>query len=223
MKNTEAEGFHRELFERIPETKRDRLLAVAIEEFSEHGLSDANINHIAKRSGISIGSLYQYFASKDDLYLTVVQYGLSALEEALNPILESKKTALEKIECIIDTIFEKTQQQKSLTRLYNRFTSEGNSELARTLASRLETMTAHAYARLLLQAKKEGSMDKNADEQAFAFCMDNIFLILQFSLSSEYYRDRLELYMGKKIHEEQDRLKNTVMAFIRNALGGKKT
>lgn len=223
MSGTETDGFHRELFERIPEEKRERLLSVAIEEFAEHGLSNANINHIAKRSGISIGSLYQYFASKEDLYLTVVQYGLATLEETLNPILESDQKALDKIECIIDAIVEKTQQKKALTRLYNRFTSEGNSELARTLATRLETITAQAYAALLLQAKEEGSMDKNADEQAFAFYMDNIFLILQFSLSSEYYRDRLELYMGKKIHMEPNRLKSTVMAFIRNALGGKRT
>ena len=99
----------------------------------------------------------------------------------------------------------------------------GNSEVARLVATRLESITAVAYTQLLRQAKAEGSMDKQADEKAFAFCMDSIFLILQFSLSSEYYRDRMKIYMGEDVLSKPGTLIDQVLLFINNALGGRRT
>lgn len=213
--------FHSARFERIDEEKRDRILAIAVDEFADNGLAGGNINRIAQKAGISIGSMYQYFATKEDLYLTVVNLGFEHLEKVLEPILESDLSALEKIRKIVEAIFEKTSGEESLTRLYNRFTTEGNSEVARLVATRIETITARSYARLLRQAKAEGAMDADADEKTFAFCMDSIFLVLQFSLSSEYYRDRMKIYLGEEILSKSGDLMEGVFGFIRNGLGGR--
>ncbi len=216
----ERKEFHSSRFDRIDSSKREKILAIAVEEFAEYGLVGANINRIAKEAGISIGSLYQYFATKEDLYLTVVNLGLEHLEKALTPILESDLSAMDKIRRIIDTIFETSSSEESLTRLYNRFTTEGNSELARMVATRLESISAQAYTKLLRQAKDEGSMEKEADVKAFAFCMDSIFLILQFSLTSEYYRDRMKIYLGEDVLSQSGGLMDQVFRFIQNALRG---
>lgn len=213
--------FHEPRFERISEDKRQKILSIAIEEFAENGFNNTNINVIVEKAGISIGSMYKYFRSKEDLYLTVVNLGLHQLELALNPIMSSKKTFFEKIRLIIDTLFEKTPELKALTRLYNRFTTESNSVLAAKLAGRLEGMAARAYSRLFTQAKREGLVDSKADEKVFAFCMDNIFLIMQFSLSSEYYHDRLKIFLGDDILNRRDFLKKQIYLFIENALTGK--
>jgi len=210
--------FHQPLFERIDGDKRERILAVAVEEFSSFGFANANVNLIASRVGVSVGSLYKYFATKEDLYLTVVNLAFSRLEEALEPILASDMSALAKIRAIIDVLFEKTSEQQSLTRLYNRFTVESGSELTKQLALRLETITSHAYSALMSQARVEGLMDADADERAFAFCMDNVLLGTQFSLASEYYRDRLEIYLGDDIAQRQAFLKDQIFHFVENAL-----
>ncbi len=49
--------FFKESFQKISEEKRQRILDAAIIEFSEHGFDSANINNIAQKSGISVGSL----------------------------------------------------------------------------------------------------------------------------------------------------------------------
>lgn len=212
--------FHQSRFDRISAEKRGRVLNAAINEFSENGLAQANVNRIAELGGISVGSLYKYFESKEDLYLTVVGLGLGELEAALKPILASDLTVMGKIGAILDALFERTPERSALTRLYNRFTTEGNTALAQRLAVDLETISSNAYSALLTQAKAEGLMDAGADERVFAFCLDNIFLTLQFSLSSEYYRDRMEIYLGQDIVERQAFLKAQVMRFIQNALSG---
>jgi len=209
--------FHEPRFKRISEAKQNKILDIAIEEFAENGFTNANINIIAQRAGISIGSMYKYFRSKEDLYLTVVNTGLCQLELALSPILSSEKPFFEKIRLIIDAIFEKTPENETLTRQYNRFTTEGNSELAARLAGQLENLSAQAYSQLVSQAKNEGLVDSRADEKVFAFCMDNIFLTMQFSLSSEYYRNRLKIYLGDDVLKHRDLLKKQIYLFLENA------
>lgn len=226
-----SEAFHQPRFERIADEKRERILSAAVGEFAEYGLANANVNRIAERSGVSIGSLYQYFRTKEDLFLSLVSMGYRNLEEALAPALLSTLDTLGKIRSIISLVLDQNEEQKALTRLYNRFTTEGNSELARELANRMESYTAKAYAALLAQAKAEGLMDPDADERAFAFFMDGIFLTLQFSVSAEYWRDRLDIYLGTAggegdaavVGSDDERraiLAEQAFRFIRNALTG---
>ena len=55
---------------KAPRQERSRvmvetLIDAAAQTIAERGLADTTTNHIAKRAGVSVGSLYQYFATKD--------------------------------------------------------------------------------------------------------------------------------------------------------------
>lgn len=52
---------------------RDRLLGAAAAEFARQGLTAANINHISVAAGLGKGTVYNYFVSKEALFLAVVQ------------------------------------------------------------------------------------------------------------------------------------------------------
>lgn len=60
-------------FFNLPEEKRSRLIELAIDEFAEHDFENASVSRIVARAGIAKGSLYQYFANKEDLYLYLIQ------------------------------------------------------------------------------------------------------------------------------------------------------
>ena len=121
-------GFHTKTFERIQPQKKQSLLDAASQEFADRGFTAANINRIADRAGISVGSIYKYFESKTHLYLEVVNRGLSLIEEALNPIIQSQAPLPEKIDAILDVIFQSGREHPLMNRLYARFTAEGDSE-----------------------------------------------------------------------------------------------
>lgn len=55
-------------FQNLAREKRDRIVALAIEEFSERSFHDASLSRIVARAGIAKGSIYQYFDDKLDLY-----------------------------------------------------------------------------------------------------------------------------------------------------------
>jgi len=52
---------------------RARLLAAAAEEFGRVGLARANVDAISLAAGYAKGTIYNYFASKEELFLTVVE------------------------------------------------------------------------------------------------------------------------------------------------------
>lgn len=56
---------------------RQRLLASAARSFAAHGLHAANINHISEGAGYSKGTVYNYFASKEELFGAVLSAGSS--------------------------------------------------------------------------------------------------------------------------------------------------
>ncbi|MBQ9648262.1 MAG: TetR/AcrR family transcriptional regulator [Oscillospiraceae bacterium] len=56
-------------FFRLPEEKRERLIAAAWEEFSTTRFSAASINRIVRDAQIPRGSFYQYFEDKEDLFI----------------------------------------------------------------------------------------------------------------------------------------------------------
>ena len=60
---------------------RERILRAAMTEFSEHGLSGARIDAIARRAESNMRMLYHYYGSKEDLYLTVLEHVYEDLRE----------------------------------------------------------------------------------------------------------------------------------------------
>jgi len=60
-------------FSKLDPAKKAQIIRVATEEFAERGYERASLNRILVRSGMSKGSLYYYFADKDDLYRTVLK------------------------------------------------------------------------------------------------------------------------------------------------------
>jgi AcrR family transcriptional regulator len=65
----------------LAETRR-RLLQAALEEFCVAGFSNANVNRISEAAGFAKGTIYNYFASKQDLMLALIAE-LSALHLGL--------------------------------------------------------------------------------------------------------------------------------------------
>ena len=72
-------------FHRLPPKQQQAILRAALDEFATHGFSNASLNRIIDAAGISKGSMYYYFDSKEELYAHVARVELSRLFEATGP------------------------------------------------------------------------------------------------------------------------------------------
>jgi len=60
-------------WERRKEARPQELLAAAIDLFVERGFASTRLEDVARRAGVSKGTLYLYFANKEELFKAVVR------------------------------------------------------------------------------------------------------------------------------------------------------
>ncbi len=65
----------KETFFNLKEAKRNRIIKVALAEFSSKPYQKVNVTDIIKESGIARGSFYQYFEGLSDLYEYLIEHG----------------------------------------------------------------------------------------------------------------------------------------------------
>ncbi len=59
--------------ERLKQSKRLKILQVALAHFSKHNFEEVSLREIAAEIGISVGNLYNYFVNKDALFEAVLE------------------------------------------------------------------------------------------------------------------------------------------------------
>jgi AcrR family transcriptional regulator len=59
---------------RRPDARPDELMTAAVEVFGEVGYAQAKLEDVAKRAGVSKGTVYLYFESKDALFRAMVRH-----------------------------------------------------------------------------------------------------------------------------------------------------
>jgi len=206
-----------ERFNRIPEEKRNRILDAAMTAFAANGYVNANTNIIAKEAGISVGSLFQYFENKEDLFRTTVTYGASVLKSTLENIMLGEEDILNKVEKVIRTIQKHSRENGKMIRLYNEMSTQSNSRMMSEVIKELEGMTAGLYSSLIEKAQKELEARTDCDPRMFAFLLDNLFMMLQFSYACDYYRERFKLYVREDIFEQDEFVVEQTLRFIKGA------
>ena len=206
------------VFERISDEKRKRVLESAKTAFARDGFAGTNVNKVAAAADISVGSLYKYFRTKDDLFLAIIEESHVLLETTLNSIFDAEPTFFGRIEAILRAAVFSALGDPDLIRIYLACTTEELSTLAERLSSRIESVSATLYRRMVAEAAAAGEITADSDPAFTAFCLDDIFLAVQFSYASTYYLNRLRQYVGDAAVDDPEILISQVMRFIRRSL-----
>ncbi|MFZ5354492.1 MAG: TetR/AcrR family transcriptional regulator [Bacillota bacterium] len=210
--------FYKSTFEKISEDRRQKILDVAIAEFAANGYNGTNINVITKKAGISTGAMYSYFASKEDLFLTIVDLGYKLLEDAIKEIDVDGMDVFAAYERLLHITRDYAQQYPQMNQIYLDSTTQGLKNLSSRLSNKMESITAKYYMKALKKAKENQLISKDTDERLASFCMDNLIVMFQFSFTSEYYKERLRIFLGENALEDEEKIIQGIMQFVRKAL-----
>jgi AcrR family transcriptional regulator len=80
---------------RLPEERPKQILEAALAVFTERGLSGARLEDIAKRAGLSKGTIYLYFPNKEELFHEVVRHSVIAFIERGEACFEEQPDSLQ--------------------------------------------------------------------------------------------------------------------------------
>lgn len=208
-------------FDNLPDEKRQRILQVAREEFAKNGFENTSIQQIAKKSGISVGSVYKYFDNKEQFFTYIVQDGLSSLEDLLMKLAPAEEDILLKAEKIIRSLLKFSKEQPELIQLYCALTTGDNSEFLDELSQRIEAVTASVYTQTISIAQETGEVRKDINPAMFAFLLDNVFMMLQFSAACPYYKERFFIYTEKQVADSDELIVEQTLLFLKAAFNFK--
>lgn len=73
-----------ESFENLDESKKQRIINAGFSVFAEYGYAKASVDDIVKLAGISKGSLFYYFKSKENFFHYLYDYCIKVIKQAVN-------------------------------------------------------------------------------------------------------------------------------------------
>lgn len=175
--------------------KQKKIRKAALKEFTANGYEDASTNRIVGKAGISKGSLFYYFETKQELYKYLIEYSLNFItKEFLNKVDEKEER---------DLIEKYRKMSKLKLQAYNKnpdvfnflgavYINDKNSELPEELLSRTERIKKQIIS----------GFNKNVDTSLFRqdISPDRIIKLISWSMEG-YERELISKLKGKMIAE----------------------
>lgn len=207
------------MYKKLDDEKLNSLILAGIDEFSEKGLAGANLKNISEKAQVSVGVIYKYYADKNSLFIACVHYSLKTLQNLLDDIIANENDFELCIRKIIHVTIKSSDDGNKINKMYNTISSREADAFAIELARAIEGVSAKVYTELVQKAQQDGKCPSKANAALFAFIFDSILMMVQFSFSCDYYKERLKLYCGEEIFTNKQLLEDNLVLFILQAFG----
>jgi TetR/AcrR family transcriptional regulator len=102
----------------LQELARNQLLDAAEEVFGAKGIHGTTIKEIAERAEFSVGSVYSFFDSKDDLFVQVLERRGIGMIAGIRDAVTGEGTALERLQRLVEFEVGFFREHRSFARLY---------------------------------------------------------------------------------------------------------
>lgn len=208
------------MYKKMNDTELEHILQTGIEEFAEKGLDRANINSIAKAAKVSVGVIYKYYKNKDNFFLHCVRYGLQTLDSTLYEAFDSGYTVKEAVYRLVRALIKCGREHGEYYVLYNEITSGSCKKYAEMLAGEIEGRTARLYEEMFKRAfsAKYADDEEAPDPKLASFLFDNMLMMLQFSYSCDYYKQRMKIFCGDGCFDDDEKLAQAVTDYLYRTL-----
>ena len=107
--------------EREREQRKAQILDTARALLMEKGLNATSINQIAKRAELSVGAIYFYYKSKEDLYAALQVEGLELLSQTIRQSVQEQSSPEENIRKIAMAYLKFSEEHKNYFDIINYF------------------------------------------------------------------------------------------------------
>lgn len=103
--------------EALHERRRGEILEKAVEVFAKHGYPNTDVQFIADPLGISKGTVYRYFESKEQLFLAAVAWGVDQLEQHMDRAIKHIEDPLEMMAAAVRAYLEFFRSRPALVEM----------------------------------------------------------------------------------------------------------
>ena len=146
---------------------REKIIESAIECFAKTGFDRTKMEDIANIAGVSKGTLYLYFRSKEDLFYGICQNNLEKIKGQLNDILVTKENLVSDAEKFYDYFQKGDNRYRNIVILEMSIEASRNSKLRKILMEH-QVNRHQVISEFIGLLIKKGFARKDIDKDAIA-------------------------------------------------------
>ncbi len=190
---------------RLIQQRRRQIIDGAVRLFVEKGFHRTTTREIARECGLSIGTMYEYIQSKEDVLYLVCEHIHSELESRLKEAVSEKDSGIESLRKSLRQLFRVMDEMRQLVLLIYQETKSLPKEQMKYVLSKEEEITG-IFERILEKGERDGTI--RVDPSSIKLMAHNIMVMGQmwtfrhWSLGRHYDLDtftdkQMQLLLGE--------------------------
>ncbi len=213
----EQEGKVTRTFRRLDPERQQAIFHAIMEEATEKGPASLNIKEIARRAGVSIGSLYQYFPNRDGLLDFAVELctrSTIAMFKEYMPMMAAMPLK-DALQAYLMGGIEWSQAMMGLVRFFGRAAYQGDPDLGERVVRPIATIMRETMEEILQQAQARGEIRAEVDVAAAARAVNALIIAVGDSQLLPYLNNYFQV-SDKKVPFE--RVSEALLDLIQNGI-----
>jgi AcrR family transcriptional regulator len=159
-------------WQRRAEDRPREICTAALEVFAEKGFAAAKLDEIARRAGVSKGTLYLYFKDKEDLFRAVVRSAIAPNIEAITAVIAQAEAPFADVTRMFFIGFAQREARLPIGAVAKMVIGESRNfpELARVWHDEVASKAISALAKFVERAQQRGEV-RPGDPRLYAFSL----------------------------------------------------
>ncbi|NTC83676.1 TetR/AcrR family transcriptional regulator [Agrobacterium tumefaciens] len=101
------------------------ILDAAFEEFTKRGFTATRVEDIAERVGVTKGTVYVYFETKEALFEAMIRHASSPFQEAFKAYARTSDDPVEELRMLLEFLFDALVDNRKMRELFRFIVAEG--------------------------------------------------------------------------------------------------
>lgn len=179
--------------------RTNQILNAAMKVFAECGFAGTDVEDIAALAGVGKGTIYRYFKNKEELFFSVLEWGMDTLHKKVIGAISEIKGSMEKLKLALSAYLGFFEENRDFYRVLILEKIEhkpsGHERMKKKHLSDI-----HFLESILKQGIKEGVFKKmKTDSVAYALWGASNALLLKWLLSDKHYPLKEEMSVMEQI------------------------
>jgi AcrR family transcriptional regulator len=148
---------------RQSEHTREALISRCLSLFAERGFSSTSVDDIASAAGVTKGAMYWHFASKDEIFLTILDRIRERWQAVVLAHVSAQTSPEAQIARLFDAYSELFQESPEICLFLQQVTLDRQNKASAARVAKVFASTARFIARIVDAGKAQGVMRRDVD------------------------------------------------------------
>ncbi len=163
-------------FEQLADSKQKSIIDASVNEFANNGFKNASVNKIVEKAGISKGSLFNYFKSKNLLFDHIYAIALREVKSYLSKVRDESENNdfFTRFSKIINSGVAFINKHPRLARIYFRLLNSDDSPQGKKIIRELHTEAVRYLEKFVIEGIDRNELNNELNPSTTAFLLESV-------------------------------------------------